>query len=136
MKYKTMNEIFDLIEKFENGTIEREKWGHIEHLIVAYHYCSNNDFGTALEKMREGIFQILKSFDIDLNKEMPYHETLTVFWIKSIYEFSEENSNELKIEILNKMIEKFDKNYPLKFYSQEHLFSDIAKATFIIGDKK
>jgi hypothetical protein len=32
------------------------------------------------------------------------------------------------------MIEIFDKDYPLRFYSREFLFSDEARARFLPGD--
>ena len=55
MKYKTEKEILDVIEKFASGTINRKNWGHPEHLILAYHFSLNNEFETALNKMRAGI---------------------------------------------------------------------------------
>lgn len=130
MKYKTEAEITEVINKFETCEIERDAWGHPEHLILAYHYCSNNDFETALEKMRTGIFRLLESFEIDLSKEMPYHETLTVFWMKTINEFASIHPG-YSVETINEMIETFDKDYPLKFYSRELLFSEEARAKYI-----
>lgn len=73
MKYTNENEILDVIVGFENGSISRDAWGHPEHLILAYHYSINNDYETALSKMRDGIFGLLKAFEVDLTKEMPYH---------------------------------------------------------------
>ncbi|NNE99394.1 MAG: hypothetical protein HKN25_10285 [Pyrinomonadaceae bacterium] len=135
MNYKSEKEILAVIEKFESCSIERGTWGHPEHLIVAYHYASKNDFETALSKMRDGIFILLKSFKVDLTKEMPYHETLTVFWMRTIFEFAKDNSG-FSVETINKMIEKFDKNYPGEFYTHEHLFSEEARAKFVEPDVK
>ena len=136
MKYKTESEILDVIESFENGTISRENWGHAEHLIVANHYLSENDFDAAYTKMRDGIFNLLRAFKIDLSKEMPYHETLTVFWLKTIDDFRITKNGCSLVELCDVMIETFDKNYPLKFYSRERLFSDEARKNFIKGDLK
>ena len=134
MKYKTEKEILDIIEKFEACKIERGTWGHPEHLILAYHYVSNNDFETALNKMRDGIFKILKSFEIDLTKEMPYHETLTVFWMKTVYDFAKDKKGYSLVTLVNELIETFDKNYPSKYYSHDLLFSDRAREEFVDGD--
>lgn len=133
MRYKTEVEIIEVIEKFEACTIERGAWGHPEHLILAYHYALTNEFDMALEKMRKGIFKLLRAFDVDLEKEMPYHETLTVFWMKTIREFAKDK-NGYSVEIISEMIEKYDKNYPSKFYSNEYLFSDEAKASYVEPD--
>jgi|GEM_PF-334595 len=134
MKYKNEKEILEIIENFENCTIERGTWGHPEHLILAYHFASNNDFETALTKMRDGIFGLLKSFEIDLTKEMPYHETLTVFWMRTIYDFAKERKGYSVVSLVDELIEKFGKNYPSKFYSHDLLFSERARTEFVEGD--
>ena len=134
MRYKTEKELLNVVEAFENGTIAREDWGHAEHLIVAFFYALDNDFETALGKMRAGIFNLLKAFEVDLTKEMPYHETMTVFWIRTVFDFSNSENGYSIVEACAEMIEKFDKNYPLKFYSHEFLFSDEARKKYLEPD--
>lgn len=134
MKYKTEKELLSVVESFEHGTIRREDWGHAEHLIVAFFYASENDFETALAKMRGGIFNLLKAFEVDLSKEMPYHETMTVFWMRTVFDFLNSEKDYSIVGACGEMIEKFDKNYPLTFYSRELLFSDKARAEFVAGD--
>jgi hypothetical protein len=134
MKYTTETELLTVVESFENGTILREDWGHPEHLIVAFHYATDNDFETAITKMRSGIINLLKAFEVDLSKEMPYHETMTVFWMRTVFDFANSKKGCSIVETCDEMIEKFDKNYPLKFYSREFLFSDEARKNFVTGD--
>ena len=134
MEYKTENELLEVVRKFEDGTISRDVWGHPEHLIVAFYYASNSDFETALAKMKRGIFNLLKAYKIDLTKNMPYHETLTQFWMRTVFDFIESNKINSNFETIKTMIAKFDKDYPLKFYSREVLFSDKARKTFVDGD--
>lgn len=132
--YENENEIRLLVESFETGTISRKDWRHSEHLTVALFYLSNHDFETALAKMRGGIFNLLKSFGVDLSKEMPYHETLTVFWMRTVEEFKKSKNGASITEICNELTGKFDKDYPLKFYSREFLFSEKARAEFVEAD--
>lgn len=134
MKYKTEKEILAVVRFFENGTIRREDWGHPEHLIVAFYYACGHDFETALTKMRNGIFNLLKAFEVDLSKEMPYHETMTVFWMRTVFDFARSNTGGSIVKTIDEMIEKFDKNYPLRFYSHRRLFSDTARKRFIEPD--
>ncbi len=134
MKYKTESELLNVIETFENGTIKRREWGHAEHLIVANYYLAEHDFAAAYERMRRGIFNLLRVFAVDLTIEMPYHETLTVFWLKTVDEYRKNNRESANVAICNSLIENFDKDYPLKFYSRELLFSDAARANYIAGD--
>lgn len=127
-------EITDLVRSFEDATIAREDWHHAQHLTVALYYLTHHDIDTATAKMRDGIFKLLSAFAVDLTKEMPYHETLTIFWIRTVEEFSRAASGMSIVEKANSLVEKFDKDYPLKFYSREVLFSDAARAGFVEGD--
>ncbi len=134
IKYKTVKEINEVVTGFENATISRNAWKHAEHLTVALHYLTLYEIDTATEKMRSGIFRLLRAFEVDLKKEMPYHETLTVFWMQAVNDFSKSKDGESMIDIANEMIATFDKNYPLRFYSRELLFSDKAKTIFVKAD--
>lgn len=133
MKYESMEDVTAIIKAFKNCTVKRGEWGHPEHLILAYHFSVENDFETAYEKMKSGIFNLLNAFEVDLSQEMPYHETMTVFWLKTVYSYAEDNP-EISVENINELIEKFDKFYPGKFYSNELLMSDEARAEYVEPD--
>ena len=133
-KFNSETEITEIVRDFENGTISRENWRHAEHLTVALYYLSHHEYAAAYAKMRGGIFNLLKSFGVDLSKEMPYHETLTVFWLKTVEDFRASKNGYSVVEICSELLENFDKDYPLKFYSREILFSDEARAKFVAGD--
>jgi hypothetical protein len=136
-KYNSEKEILEIVRGFENGTIARADWRHAEHLTVAFYYASHNDYETALEKMRTGIFNLLNAFGIDLSKEMPYHETLTVFWMRTIFNLIETNRDCSFVEKANLVLEAGgDKDLPLKFYSRERLFSPAARLEFAAADLK
>jgi len=132
--FNSENEILSVVESFESGTISRDDWRHAEHLTVALVYLSNAEFDAAYAKMRSGIFNLLESFGVDLTKEMPYHETMTIFWMKAVEDYKKSNENGSMLEICNELIEKLDKDYPLRFYSRELLFSDEARAKFVEAD--
>jgi hypothetical protein len=138
MKYKNENEILDVVRSFENGTISRDEWKHDEHLIVAFYYIKNSPtLSAATDKMRVGIFSLLKSFGVDLEKEMPYHETMTRFWMKSVYDLAKTQNGYSVVEMTNSILENLDdKDLPLRFYSRELLFSDAARSKFVEPDIK
>ncbi len=136
MRYNAKKELAEIVEKFETAAFARGEWRHADHLVVGNQYLSENDFDTALIKMREGIFKLLKSFGVDLTVVMPYHETLTVFWLKTISDFRKTKPGASDLEICNEIVANFDKDYPLKFYSRELLFSHEARAKFVAGDLK
>jgi hypothetical protein len=134
MKYKTENEIRAVVDAFEDATISRDAWKHAEHLTVALFYLSHHDYETAYAKMRSGIFNLLKAFEVDLTKEMPYHETMTVFWLRAVEDFLSAKNGASLLEKTNELVEKLDKDYPLRFYSRDLLFSDEARKEFVEGD--
>lgn len=131
MAYQSEKEIFEIVRGFENGTIKREDWRHAEHLTVACFYAFHHDFDAALARMRDGIFNLLNAFKIDLSKDMLYHETLTVFWMRTIFDFCKPKNACSIVELCNETVERFDKDYPLRFYSRELLFSEKARTIFI-----
>lgn len=134
IEYKTHADIEALVEAFETGTVSRDAWKHAEHLIVALYYVERHDLETATAKMRDGIFNLLKAFEVDLTKEMPYHETMTVFWMRTVADFNASKNGTSTVEKVREMVAVFDKEYPMRFYSRELLFSDEAKVRFVDGD--
>lgn len=134
-KYHSNEDIFEVVRGFEECTISRDAWKHAEHLTVALYYLSHHDLETATEKMRAGILKLLeKGFGVDLSREMPYHETMTIFWMRTVAEFNGSANGASLLDKSNEVVERFDKDYPLRFYSRELLFSDEARARFVEGD--
>ena len=134
-KYENEEDIVDLVRSFEDATISREDWKHREHLIVALYYVSHHNAETALDKMRSGLVNLLANgFKVDLAKEMPYHETITAFWIRTLADFHASSNGRSLVAKATEIADTFDKDYPLKFYSRERLFSDEARVRFIEGD--
>ncbi len=133
-KYNSEKEIFDIVHGFESGTLPRNEFSHASHLIVAMHYVRHMPVEEAVDKLRAGLLNHLRLIGVDFGKEMPYHETLTVFWTRTVDDFVRSKNGASLLEIANQLVETFDKNYPNKFYSRDHLFSDEARKTFVTGD--
>jgi hypothetical protein len=134
VKYDTEDEILSLVAAFENGTIPRGEWNHAGHLTVALYYCAHHDLDAATGKMRRNLLHHLKNIGVDLTKEMPYHETLTAFWMRTVDDFRKSKNGASLLETANELVAGFDKDYPLRFYSRELLFSDEARARFVEAD--
>jgi hypothetical protein len=134
-KYENESEILELVRSFEGATIPHDDWKHAEHLVVALYYLTRHDLDTACGMMRSGILNLLEhGFKVDLKKEMPYHETITLFWMRKVADFHASTNGATLLEKANEVAYKWDKDYPLKFYSREFLFSDIARAKFVEPD--
>ena len=134
-KYENEREVLELVRSFEDATIAHDDWKHAEHLVVALYYLTRHDLDTAYGKMRDGILNLLVAgFKVDLTKEMPYHETITLFWMRTVAEFNASKNGASLLEKANEVAYKWDKDYPLKYYSRELLFSDEARAKFVDPD--
>ena len=134
-KYKHESEVLDLIRSFEDATIPHDDWKHAEHLVVALYYLTLHDLDIAYEKMRAGILNLLEhGFKVDLKKEMPYHETITLFWMRTVNGYNASKNGASLLEKANEVAYRWDKDHPLKFYSRELLFSDDARARFVEAD--
>ena len=130
-----MKDVEDLVRSFEDATVSRDDWKHREHLIVGLYYLTNHDTAEATARMRNGIRNLLvKGFGVDLSKEMPYHETITIFWMRTLSGFLRSTNGSSFVEKVAEMSELFDKDYPMKFYTRERLFSDEARARFVEPD--
>ena len=135
MKYENDTEIEKVVASFEDTSIARADWKHSHHLVVAFYYVERFGLESSVEKIRDGLFKLLtEGFKLDLTKEMPYHETLTVFWMRTVADFAATTNGLPLHEKANSLIEKFDKDFPLKFYSREYLFSEEARARFVEPD--
>ena len=134
-KYKSESEVIDLVRSFEDASIPHDDWKHAEHLVVAVYYLSHHDLDTACEKMRTGILNLLEhGFKVDLKKEMPYHETITLFWMRTVAKYNSSMNGTSLLEKANEVAYKWDKDYPLNFYTRELLFSDEARDRFVDPD--
>lgn len=136
--YKDIESISSLVRRFEAGTIPREEWKHAEHLVVALWYAKHSDsLDHAIKKMRLGILNYLRAIGIDFSKEMPYHETLTHFWMKKVFDHYCSRKEYSIEETASEVLRLFgDKNLPAEYYSHDFLFSDRARREFVDGDLK
>lgn len=134
-KYKNESEVLDLVRSFEDATIPHDDWRHAEHLVVALYYLTLHDLETAYERMRSGILNLLEhGFKVDLSKEMPYHETITLFWMRTVADYNASKNEASLLEKANEVAYRWDKDYPLKFYTRELLFSERARVAFVKAD--
>jgi len=133
--FRNEKEILDLVASFESATIAREDWRHAEHLAVGLFYADKYGLEAGTDKMRSGILRLLeKGFGVDLSKEMPYHETITVFWMRTAYAFLLMTRAASPVERTNALVAAFDKDFPLRFFTRERLFSEEARAEYISPD--
>lgn len=134
MTYKTDDEIKDLIERFESGTVTEKEWTHGAHLTAGLWYALHHDTETATGKMREGIYKLNAAHRVENTPVRGYHETLTVFWTMTIADYIKDSDETSLVALADGLLENYPSSHPLKFYSREVLFSPAARAKYLEPD--
>ena len=133
--YKSDEEVFLLVRAFEERSLAKADWTHAAHLTVGLYYCLHASFGMAKNLMRDGIYWLNDAHGTPNTESSGYHETLTVFWMKTIDAFLAAGDRGKGLAALaNELVADCDARLPLKYYSRELLFSPAARAAYVAPD--
>ena len=136
MIYKTDEDVNTLVTAFEERTLPKTEWTHAAHLVVGLYYCFHNPPGVAKNLMSDGIYWLNDAHGTPNTETSGYHETLTVFWLKSIASYLDKTGREAGLAALaNGLLATItDTSLPLKYYSRELLFSTEARLNYVEPD--
>ncbi|HEX8376689.1 MAG TPA: hypothetical protein VF602_02650 [Pedobacter sp.] len=131
--YTHENQIKDLILQFSDHTLPAEKWTHQAHLTVAFWHLFHFSIEEATCYLRSGIKSYNHSNGTKNTPSGGYHESITLFWIKVIYDYQSKYSSKSLLECCNAFLESefADKNYIFSFYSKDILFTSRARAFWV-----
>jgi len=132
---ETDQDIEVLVKRFEACETARDDFPHLDHLVMAVWYLQTMSAPAATDQMRTSLHRFLDHYQIDRQK---YHETLTVFWVEMVAACL------ISLPVGTSLVEKCNevrqrlgnKDLVLEFYSPELLWSDAARNSFVIPDKK
>lgn len=129
--------ILEVVERFRDRTLPKERWTHEAHLVTAVWYHVNYAPLEAICYLRSGIIAYNESVGGKNTPTDGYHETMTLFWCRTIASFVAANRHRSLVDLCAKFLasEQGNKEYPLKFYSSDVLFSVKARATWIDPDR-
>ena len=136
MIFRSNDEIYSLVKAFEERTLPRDGWTHQTHLAIATFYCNILPFGMATNVMRDGIHWLNDIHGIQNDAGGGYHETLTVFWLKRIWNFIDSRVGHTELfSLVNEVIERFgNEDLPFKYYTRELLCSEEARRNYYPPD--
>lgn len=134
----TYSEVKKLVRGFEDGSFPAKEWTHKAHFVMALWYLYHEPLHKARQLIKEGI----KKFNV-LNggkntDESGYHETITEFYIQVLLHFQMSFAEH---QDLNDMLSEMDdaefleKEFPLRFYQKEVLFSKEARLNWVAPEK-
>ena len=136
--FRTSEEMFELLRRFEDCTLPREEWTHAAHLTVALWHLLQFDWPEAVARVRRGIKRYNATHGIVTTPTGGYHETLTLFWLRAVRTFLEAERNEGRslVSLANELVATADTGLPLRHYTRERLFSPEARANWVEPDLK
>lgn len=125
-------EIEAFIRAFEDCTLPAAEWTHDRHLVMALWYLRRFPSDEATRRIRDGI----RRYNLSRGNPNGYHETITLAWAAVITDFlagcpADRPLEELSDELL---ASRGDRDYLLRFYSWERLFSDEARSRWVPPD--
>ncbi len=129
-----------LVNKFISCTLPKAEWTHEAHLITCIWHLEQYTELETIYLLRSRIIAYNLSVGGQNTTTSGYHETLTQFYVKIISKFLKENEqlnhsfSDKCMNLLNNEIA--DKDYPLKFYTKELLFSLTCRATWHEPDRQ
>ena len=138
VRFRTAGEIFSLVRRFDDCTLPREEWTHAAHLTIALWHLLQFDWPEAVARVRAGIKRYNAAHGIVETPTGGYHETLTLFWLRTVRAFLEAERNEARalVHLANELAATHDKGLPFSFYTRERLFSPEARAVWVEPDLK
>jgi hypothetical protein len=133
--YKDIREIERVVQGFESCTTPKDDFTHLSHLTVATYYLNGSNELYAIPRMREGLLRFLDHHGVGLAK---FHETLTVFWIKTVSQFLESLDEKLSLlQKTNAVIESLgNSRLVFQYYSEELLRTKEARNGWAAPDLK
>jgi len=137
-RYRTLEEIKQLLKGFEVGNLPRCEFTHHAHLTVALWYLIHCPEADAINRIRDGIQRYYAAQGIEITRAGGYHETMTLFWIWVVRRYlAAAGSAGCMVDLANGLIACYgNKNLPFEHYSRELLMSWEARRNWVEPDLK
>ena len=134
--YRSPSEIDSLIHAFQECSLPRSQWTHEAHLTVALWYLFYDSEQEAIKAVRNGIKRYNSVRGIETTKDGGYHETLTLFWLRTIRGYlADESRNRSMVNLANGLIAKYaDRTLPFTYYTRDRLMSSEARINWVEPD--
>jgi hypothetical protein len=124
--------IESFVQAFEYGSLSKSEWTHSRHLVMALWYLQRHRRAEATTLIRDGI----RRHNETQENFTGYHETITLAWVAVIERFLGVRDLDLPVSVLAGELlgQCGHKDYLLRFYSRERLFSDEARTCWVPPD--
>jgi hypothetical protein len=133
--YKHIGEVEAIVNGFESCITSKEDFTHVSHLTVAAYYVHSSNEQEATERMRAGLLRFLDHHGVGRAK---FHESLTIFWIRTVAALVEQLDADLGLlDVTNAVVESLgDSRLVFEYYSEKLLWADEARNGWVTPDLK
>lgn len=127
-----------IITAFESCQLPKQDWNHVAHLdVAAWYVFQAPDFEAALSTFRDRLKQFNRAQGIMDRPGGGYHETLTHFWVRQMFQLKESTGSQTYAELLESVREMLSNQELIyQYYSHLHLWSPAARRAFVPPDLK
>lgn len=132
----TTHEIETFIQEFESCTLPKPRWTHHAHLVVALWYLTHHTPDETLEIVRRRIRAYNEATGTPNTDSSGYHETLTRLFLGGVAaHIAEHRADSLPVSLAALLQSPLgSRDWPLRFYSRERLFSVAARQHWLEPD--
>lgn len=125
-------EIESCVRAFEDGSLPKSEWTHSRHLVMALWYLTRHDRDDAVRLIRDGI----QRYNVLQGNFTGYHATITLAWVAVVERFLGVRDPGVPVSTLaGELLRQCgDKDYLLRFYSRERLFTEEARHRWVPPD--
>lgn len=121
-----------LRQQFESKALPNEAFRHREHVRLTWVYLTMESPEAVAVRLCRSLLALATSHGV----AQRFHHTLTVVWVR-IIESARRQHPDLPFDALVEVCPfLLDKDAPLAYYTREHLYSDIARQSWIEPDVK
>lgn len=119
------------IEKFEAGDVDAERFDHEAHVHMAWLYVQTFDLADAIARFDSALRRLTKRLGVPGK----YHATITWLFLVLINERTRPGETWDEFRSRNQSLMRDSKTTLQRYYSEERLFSDAARAHFVLPDR-
>ena len=118
---------FHLREQFESRSLANAAFRHREHVHLTWIYLVSERADEVAARLCQSLLALATSHGVGER----FHYTLTVVWVR-IIDAARRDYPGLRFDALVDACPwLLDKDAPLAFYTREHLYSDVAKQSWV-----
>jgi hypothetical protein len=124
--------IEQIVEAFENSTVQPEGFDHEAHILVGWRYLQDLSLLDAITRFTDAIKRLTRKLGVPSK----YHETITWFYLIQIAERCSENlaADWPAFKAANPDLFAWNPSLIEKYYSDALLSSDTARRMFVFPD--